>query len=532
VGIGDMSGDVFGNGMLLSRHIRLVAAFDHRHVFVDPDPDAVRSFAERERLFGLPRSSWDDYDRGVVSAGGGVWPRSAKSVPVGAEVRAALGIDEGVVALSPPELIGAILRAPVDLLWNGGVGTYVKASGESHAEAGDKANDAVRVDGRELRARVVGEGGNLGFTQRGRIEFARGGGRINTDAIDNSAGVDCSDHEVNIKVLLDRLVAAGALDRAARDALLAEMTDEVADLVLEDNRSQNAVLAISRADAAQHVDVHAQMVADLEARRGLDRRIEVLPDASGFAALRTGGEGLSGPELAVLLAHTKLDLKAAILQTDLPDLPEVEGHLTSYFPRALGERHPAAVAQHPLRREIVITSLVNHVIDRGGLTSVFELQDAHHVPAAEVLRAFLITSQVFDLPDLWVEIDRLPSTAPAAAVDEIVRETQLFLVQAARRLLTRRSLPLLVADEIDELHPVRALRSDVPELLTGHEAAAVTARIEVLCESGVPRLLAQRVAGLRPALGLFDIIEMAERVPDVPLTDMARIYYTLSERLS
>jgi glutamate dehydrogenase len=295
VGIGDMSGDVFGNGMLLSPHIRLLAAFDHRHVFVDPTPDPDRSFAERQRMFALPRSSWDDYDRSVISPGGGVWPRTAKSVPIGPEIRAALGIGEGPEMLSPPELIAAILRAPADLLWNGGIGTYVKASSESHSDAGDKANDSVRADGAELRVKVVGEGGNLGLTQRGRIEFARRGGKINTDAIDNSAGVDCSDHEVNIKVLLDRLVVAGELDRAGRDALLVEMTDDVAYLVLDDNRDQNAVLGIARAHASAMVNVHGRLTTDLVARRGLDRKLEVLPDEAGFAALEDARARRSQP---------------------------------------------------------------------------------------------------------------------------------------------------------------------------------------------------------------------------------------------
>ena len=316
-----MSGDVFGNGMLLSPHIRLVAAFDHRHVFLDPDPDPARGFAERQRLFALPRSSWDDYDRDAISAGGGVWPRTAKSVPIGAEIRAALGLDDDVTRLSPPELIRAILRAPVDLLWNGGIGTYVKASEETHGDAGDKANDAIRADASELRVKVVGEGGNLGLTQRGRIEFARNGGKINTDAIDNSAGVDCSDHEVNIKILLDRLVADGALDRDARNALLAEMTDEVAELVLADNRAQNALLGVSRGDAPDELQVHARLVADLVARRALDPLLEGLPDADGFAALSAAGEGLSGPELAVLLAHVKLDVKTAVLAATYPTDP-------------------------------------------------------------------------------------------------------------------------------------------------------------------------------------------------------------------
>ena len=541
VGVGDMSGDVFGNGMLLSPHIRLVAAFDHRHVFVDPAPDAARGFAERARLFALPRSSWDDYDRGAISAGGGVWPRTAKSVPVGPEIRAALGIDdgvdedgvdEGVTRLSPPELIRAVLRAPTDLLWNGGIGTYVKASEETHADAGDKANDAIRADASELRVKVVGEGGNLGLTQRGRIEFARNGGKINTDAIDNSAGVDCSDHEVNIKILLDRLVADGTVDRDARDALLVEMTDEVSALVLADNRAQNAVLGISRGDAVHDLDIHARMVADLIARRALDPVIEGLPDAAGFAARRAAGEGLSGPELAVVLAHAKLDAKSAVLETDLPDLPEVANRLTSYFPPALTDRHLSSLAPHPLRREIVATSLVNQMTDRSGLTYAFVLNEVTGATPADALRAFLIVSAVFDLPDLWARIDELPGAVPAELVDDVVRETHRFLVRAAQWLLTRRPRPLSLSAEVEQFAPpVRAMRIRLPELLAGREAEAVRRQVEGLAERGVPMPLALHTAGLLPGIGLFDAIEVAERVPGVPLEDIVRMYFTLKDRV-
>jgi glutamate dehydrogenase len=532
VGVGDMSGDVFGNGMLLSPHIRLVAAFDHRHVFVDPDPDAGRGFAERARLFGLARSSWDDYDRDAISAGGGVWPRTAKSVPVGAAMRAALGLDDDVTRLSPPELIRAVLRAPVDLLWNGGIGTYVKASEETHADAGDKANDAIRADASELRVRVVGEGGNLGLTQRGRIEFARRGGRINTDAIDNSAGVDCSDHEVNIKILLDRLVADGTLDREARNALLAEMTDEVAELVLADNRAQNVVLGVSRRSAARELEVHARMVADLVARRRLDPVIEGLPDATGFAALRAAGCGLSGPELAVLLAHVKLDVKAAVLQTDLPDLPQVVDRLTDYFPSALTGRYGDAVALHPLRRDIVAMSLVNEMIDRSGVTYAFVLGEGAGATPADALSAFLIASAVFDLPELWARTDALTGTVPVELLDDIGCQTHEFLVRAAQWLLAHRRRPLSLSAEVERFAaPVRAMRVRLPELLAGRETDALRRRVEQLAEGGVPSSVALHTVGLMPGIGLLDAVDVAERVPGVPLDDIARMYFTLSDRV-
>ncbi|HTC80752.1 MAG TPA: NAD-glutamate dehydrogenase domain-containing protein, partial [Acidimicrobiia bacterium] len=332
-GIGDMSGDVFGNGMLCSRALRLVAAFDHRHVFLDPDPDPERSAAERERLFNLPRSSWADYDPAVISAGGGVFPRTAKSIPLSPEVRAVLGVD--AEALRPADLVKAVLRAPVDLLWNGGIGTYVKASTETHGDVGDKANDTVRIDAPELRARVVGEGGNLGLTQRGRIEFALAGGRINTDAIDNSGGVDCSDHEVNIKILLDTVVADGEMTVLQRNRLLAEMTGEVAAMVLRDNYDQTGALATAAAQAAPMVDVHARYLRKLESEGGLDRAVEFLPSDEILAQRRSAGMGLTTPEFAVLLAYTKLDVVSHLLGSDACEDPWFERELTAYFPEPL-----------------------------------------------------------------------------------------------------------------------------------------------------------------------------------------------------
>jgi glutamate dehydrogenase len=534
VGIGDMSGDVFGNGMLLSRHIRLVAAFDHRHVFVDPTPDAAAGFAERERLFALPRSSWDDYDRSLISEGGGVWPRTAKSVPVGPQVRTALGIDDAVERLSPPELIAAILRAPADLLWNGGIGTYVKASGESHADAGDKANDAVRADGAELRVKVVGEGGNLGLTQRGRIEFARAGGRINTDAIDNSAGVDCSDHEVNIKILLDRLVAAGELGRADRDALLAEMTDEVGELVLADNRDQNAVLGIARAHAAPMVNVHARLVADLTARRGLDRALEVLPDDAGFAELEQAGRGLSSPELATLLAHTKLDLTARLLATELPDAPAFAARLPEYFPRPLRERFPDAVRGHPLRREIVTTQLVNELVDGAGMTYAFRLGEELAAGPTDAARAYAVVTTVFDLPRLWTDLR--DAAVPTATSDAVVLESRRLLDRASRWFLTNRPQPLAVGAETTRFGAVlRALRPRLAELLRGRERAAVEMRAAELRSSGIGAECAERAAALMYGYGLLDVVELTElserdREPREPF-EVASLYYGLSEHL-
>ena len=350
IGVGDMSGDVFGNGMLLSEHLRLVAAFDHRHVFLDPSPDAAASFKERQRLFELPRSSWADYDATLISPGGGVYARDAKSVPISTEVRESLGIAGDVTALTPHELMHAILMAPVDLLWNGGIGTYVKASTETNAAVGDKANDAIRVDGDELRCKAVGEGGNLGFTQLGRVEYALAGGRINTDAIDNSAGVDTSDHEVNIKILLDRIVDNGDLTHKQRNSLLAEMTDEVAAHVLNDNYGQNVAIACGLWQAPSLADVHARYMRFLERRGYLNRPLEFLPTDRQLAERRTQGRGLTAPELAVLLSYTKIVMKRELLASDLPEDPYLQTELDAYFPHQLREQFAAQIAAHPLRR--------------------------------------------------------------------------------------------------------------------------------------------------------------------------------------
>ena len=410
-GVGDMSGDVFGNGMLLSQHIRLVAAFDHRHVFLDPDPDAARSCEERRRLFEKPRSSWDDYDRELISEGGGIYPRTAKSIEITPQVREALEID--AERLTPSELIQAILRAPVDLLWNGGIGTYVKASFETHADVGDKANDAVRVDARTLRARVVGEGGNLGFTQRGRVEYAAGGGRINTDAIDNAGGVNCSDHEVNIKVLLDSVVDAGDMTVKQRNALLAEMTEAVAERVLRGSYTQTQALSLARAQAPAMLDVHDRMMRDLEAAGRLDRALEALPDSETVAERRQAGAGLTQPELAVVLAYSKITLYAELLETDLPEDQALGAELSRYFPAPLPERFGEQIAAHRLRREIVATRVTNDLVDRAGTTFVFRLREDTGAAAADIARAYAVARDVFDVRSLWADVEALDGQVAA-----------------------------------------------------------------------------------------------------------------------
>ena len=542
VGVGDMSGDVFGNGMLLAEHIRLVAAFDHRHVFIDPDPDTWTALTERRRLFGLPRSSWDDYDRTKISEGGGVWPRSAKSISISRQAAEALGLSDSglpddVVKLSPPELLRAILLAPVDLLWNGGIGTYVKASTETHADVGDKANDAIRVDGNELRVKVVGEGGNLGMTQRGRIEYARTGGKVNTDAIDNSAGVDCSDHEVNIKILLDRLVDDGVLPAEQRNPLLAEMTDEVAGLVLADNYAQNEVLGIGRAHAAPMLSVHARLVDHLAATRGLDRKLEVLPTRAQFAALEQAGDRLTSAELATLLAHVKLALKDDVLHSELPDTDVYAEILPDYFPTPLRERYRDAIFAHPLHREIITTVVVNRVVDGGGVSFAYRLNEELSATATDAVRAFGVASGVYDLPGMWNEVRALDNVLPTDVQDELLLESRRLLDRVARWFLINRPQPLEVGKEILQFASVVAeLSPRLPSLLRGREAATVAAMAERLAERGVPVTLATRVAALLFTFGLLDVAEVAERAakgsrPQRTSLETAELYYALSEHL-
>ncbi|MEV6897759.1 NAD-glutamate dehydrogenase [Amycolatopsis sp. NPDC051372] len=539
VGIGDMMGDVFGNGMLLSEHIRLVAAFNHMHVFLDPNPDAAATFAERRRLFDLPRSSWDDYDRSLISEGGGIYPRSAKTIPISPQVREALGIAEGVTHLPPMELIQAILLAPVELLWNGGIGTYVKAETETHGDAGDKANDAIRVNGNQLRVKVVGEGGNLGLTQLGRIEFARAGGKINTDALDNSAGVDCSDHEVNIKILLDHLVATGDLEHTRRNSLLEEMTDEVSDLVLADNYRQNAVLGVSRAHAGPMVSVHARQVSSLVAKGAFDRNLEALPSSSEFRALEKAGEGLSSPELATLLAHVKLDLKDELLASELVDSEVFTRRLPEYFPKPLREQFTDAISQHPLSRQIITTLVTNELVDGGGISFVFRLMEEMNATATDAVRAYAVVTHVYDLPTLWAEIDALDNVVPTAVADAMVLETRRLLDRAARWFLTNRPQPLAPLAEINRFGPVVAeLGPKLGDLLRGRELESVEEDAGKLVADGVPADLARRVALLLHSYGLLDVVEVTELAEQqVGLdalhspADTAELYFALSDHL-
>jgi glutamate dehydrogenase len=536
VGIGDMSGDVFGNGMLLSEHIRLLAAFDHRHIFVDPNPDAAASYAERRRLFDLPRSSWADYDPKLISAGGGVFPRTAKSIPLTPQLRAALGIDDGVLRMTPAELMRAVLLAPVDLFWNGGIGTYVKAASESNADVGDKANDAIRVNGADLRARVVGEGGNLGFTQLGRIEFALqgsggAGGRICTDAIDNSAGVDTSDHEVNIKILLDQAVAAGELGAHERESLLASMTDEVGRLVLVDNYGQNVALASAQAQAASLLNVHVRYLRKLVADGRLNRELEFLPGERTLNERRQAGLGLTQPELSVLLAYTKITLEDELLASELPDDPFLKADLFHYFPTALRERFRARIEAHPLRREIITTQVVNGLVNNAGTSFVFRMREETGASAEEIARAHTVARAVFDLHSFWGSVDALDNQVAAAVQVKMRLAARRLAERGARWFLINRRHPLDIAAQVEAFSKgVAEVVAQLPKLLKGADLDQLTAAKHELLESGVPEDLAARTAAVSAAYSALDIVEVAWDSGRAPV-EVAECYFDIVDRL-
>ena len=507
-GIGDMSGDVFGNGMLLSRQIRLVAAFNHQHIFLDPAPDPARSFAERARLFALPRSGWNDYDKRAVSRGGGVFERSAKTLPLSAEARTLLGID--APAAAPQEVIRAILKLPVDLLWNGGIGTYVKASTEAQSAAGDRTNDAVRVDGRELRARVVGEGGNLGCTQRGRVEYALAGGRINTDFIDNSAGVNTSDVEVNLKILTNAVEAKGRLRRSDRDKLFARLTDEVAALVLRNNYLQSQALSTLELQGRGRLPELQSLIGALERSGELNRAVEHLPDDEGIAQRRKQGQTLTRPELAVLLSYSKIWLTRQLLASDLPEDQGFAQELMRYFPAAVRTRFTADIRRHRLRREIVATAVTNSLVNRMGPTFVGRACAETGATAADVARAWGIARESFEARALWQSVEALDNKAPAAAQYAIHGGSARLLRHATTWLLRRRPDRLAVAEAVAEYAaPIATLRRALPRLLTGPALAGWQAARAHHVEAGIPATIADEAAGLPFLDAALDICGLA-----------------------
>jgi glutamate dehydrogenase len=522
VGCGDMSGDVFGNGMLLSKAIRLVAAFDHRHIFLDPDPDPAASWAERKRLFDLPRSSWDDYDRGLISPGGGVFPRIQKSIPLTPEVRAAL--DTGAEALSAADLIAAILKAPAELLYLGGIGTYVKARHEANAEVGDKANDAVRVNGSDLRVKVVGEGANLGFTQAGRIEYARAGGRIDTDAIDNSAGVDTSDHEVNIKILTGMLERGGRLSRKRRDSLLQSMTEDVAAHVLAHNYDQTLALSLLEMDSAGELEPHAQFMAELEAAGRLDRAVEGLPDRAEIAERLAAGAGLTRPELAVLFAYGKLELKREIVASAAPEDPWFERRLEAYFPAPM-RRYAQPMRRHRLRPDIIATVVANDIVNRCGPSFPQRVMPGSGADAAALCAGYEAAKAVLDFDPLWAAVAALDGAAPAAGQMALFRRLASVLRGATFWLARRAGRERLDVAALVRRYGagVGALRKLIPEILSPVEQAQAQARIAALTQAGAPQALAREIGALQPLTTAADLVDLAE-ASSWPLANVARLY--------
>jgi len=525
-GVGDMGGDVFGNGMLLSRRIKLVAAFNHAHVFLDPAPDPEKSFAERKRLFDLSGSTWADYDKKLISAGGGVWPRTVKSIPLTEAAKKFLGLS--AAAATPAEVIQAILRAPVELLWLGGIGTFVRASDETDAEVGDRASDALRISAKELRAKVVGEGANLGLTQRGRVEYALGGGRLNTDAVDNSAGVDCSDHEVNIKILLREVERSGKLTRADRDRLLSEMTEEVAALVLRDNYLQTLTISVTHQIGAHLVDRAGRFLRALEKSGRLNRALEHLPDEDTLAQRLRDKIGLTRPELAVLLAYAKLDLYDALLQSSLPDDPSLADDVRNYFPKALRDRFPDAIASHRLRREITATVVTNDLVNRVGILFIHEVREKTGMPADEIARAYLAARDILGMRELWREIEALDNRVPAAVQAVMLAECGRLVERTAVWLLRHADHPL----EIDRLRETYAggvteLGGALDATLGDDQRKILEGRLKAL--GSAPPETAARVARLPFLAPACDIVRLAQG-SGRPIDEVARIYVRAGAR--
>jgi glutamate dehydrogenase len=529
VGVGDMSGDVFGNGMLLSRQIRLLAAFDHRHIFIDPNPDAEVSFKERERLFQLPRSSWDDYDKALISAGGGVYPRSAKLIKLSPEAQKALAIDKA--GLPPNEVLKAILKGPVDLLWNGGIGTYLKSHQQAHQDCGDRANDAIRVNGRELRCKVVGEGGNLGCTQLGRIEAALAGVRVNTDFIDNAGGVHSSDREVNIKIPLNQMLREGTLTRDVRDPFLAQMTDDIARAVLRDNYVQCLAVSLLERDAPARLDEHANLMRTLERDGLLSRAVEFLPDDEGLKERRASGQGLTRPELSVLVSYSKISLFDAIAQSKVPDDPFFDRDLLSYFPPAMVERYRDVLLRHRLRREIIATILSNAVVNRMGCSFAHRFAEDHGADRAEVVKAYAMAHEIFGGDRYWLPIQALDGKVPASIQLKLFGRAIGLMKHVTTWLLDYQWSARPIGEAVAAFHAgIGELSTLMPDVLSGGYRADWDKAVAGMAVEGVPEPLAQQLANTMVLGSAPDIVELA-RQAGVPLAEAAGVYFQIGDRL-
>ena len=530
-GIGDMSGDVFGNGLLRSPTTRLLAAFNHMHIFLDPNPNVEKSFTERQRLFDMGRSSWTDYDTSLISKGGGIYSRQNKSIDITPEVRAALGLQERVKSLSPTKLMQVILKAPVDLLWNGGIGTYVKSTLETHDDAGDRANDALRINGSELRCKVVGEGGNLGLTQRGRIEFALNDGRINTDFIDNAGGVNCSDREVNIKILLGLAMTSGELTIGRRNRRLAQMTDEVEQLVLRDNYLQTQALSIAETEAAIRANEHAHLIRELEKSGDLDREIEFLPSGEEIRERLAKGRGLTRPELAVLLSYSKINLFDQLAESDVASDSHLVSELANYFPAPMRKPFQKHMAHHPLASEIVATQITNSLINRMGPTFVRRVQEQTGAQACDVARSFTVAREAYDMRGIWKGIERLDNAVPAAAQYSMMAQTTRLLRRATVWVLVRAQSKFDIAKTIARFESgIELIARNLPTLLGTAERKRFDDAVQLYMNMGVPKRLANRLSGLRSLYATLDIVDVASELQIEELS-VAKAYYRLGDEL-
>ncbi|MDG1288028.1 MAG: NAD-glutamate dehydrogenase [Rickettsiales bacterium] len=530
MGIGDMSGDVFGNGMLLSEHICLQGAFNHLNIFLDPEPDAKKTFKERKRLFELPRSSWQDYNRKLISKGGGIFSRKEKSIKITPQVRKMLDLASDVKTLSPNALIRAMLKAPVELLWNGGIGTYVKAESETHEQVGDRATNALRINGHELRCEVIGEGGNLGFTQLGRIEYARQGGRINTDAIDNSAGVDCSDHEVNIKIAFRQLLEAGGITMKRRNSVLEKMTDEVSRLVLRDNMLQTQAITTAQIQGLDLLESQARMMAAFEQKGLLNRKVEFLPNSKQMKERKVSGESLTRPELSVLISYAKMSIYQSLLDSSFPDEPYLEQDLLRYFPKQMRKDFAEQIMSHRLKREIVATSVTNSIVNRAGITFFFQIQEDTGLPPCDIARAYIVARDAFGIRELWRDIEE-DDNIPASARAEMFAQTSMFLERVVIWMLRNQPQPLKVDDTMAQFSDgiIKYLKI-CESLITDTLKKAYGDKKQRFIDMKVSPKLASRIARLEIASSALDVLKLAQ---DHKLKEeqAGKIYFELGARL-
>jgi glutamate dehydrogenase len=530
VGVGDMAGDVFGNGMLLSEHIRLTAAFNHMHIFIDPNPESGPSYIERKRLFELPRSTWDDYDKALISKGGAVFSRSAKSIKISPEMKERFDIKQD--ALPPTELIKALLLSPVDLIWNGGIGTYVKGSSETHADVGDKATDAVRINGNQLRAKVVGEGGNLGMTQLGRVEFALSSGSSYTDFIDNAGGVDCSDHEVNIKIMLNELVASGDMTMKQRNALFMEMTDAVSDLVLSNNYRQTQAIALAHRECKERLDEYVRLMHDFEESGKLNRALEYLPDEETLSERRLQGLGLTKPELSVLISYAKADLKEQLNLEQISQDPYLSKIVETAFPQKLVDDFNSPVMNHKLRSEIVATQLANDLVNYMGITFVNRLTESTGATVVEVARAYVAARDVFGLHDLWAKIEALDYKIPAQVQADMMSRLMRLVRRASRWFLRNRRTDMDVASEVESFKAsADSVRNNLSQWLQGSTQENWQGRFASYQEQGVPDDVSSLAAGTSSLFSALGIIEASHQTQR-PVERVAEAYFCVGETLS